>query len=58
MKKSLDRGDDIEEIYRRSLSDVGQFDGVEDEVDLVISNPGYAKRIDEVAKSIVGFATI
>ena len=34
------------------------FDGVEDEVDLVISNPGYAKRIDEVAKSIVGFATI
>mgnify|MGYP002525735182 CR=1 FL=1 len=58
MKKSLDRGDDIEEIYRRSLSDVGQFDGVEDEVDLVISNPGYAKRIDEVAKSIMGFATI
>lgn len=28
----LKRGDDIEEAYRRSLSDVGQFDGVWDEV--------------------------
>ena len=34
----LNRGDDIEEAYRRSLSDVGMFDGIEDEVDIVIDN--------------------
>lgn len=34
----LKRGDDIEEAYRRSLSDVGMFDGIADEVDFVIDN--------------------
>lgn len=34
----LRRGDDIEEAYRRSLSDVGMFDGIEKEVDVVVHN--------------------
>lgn len=34
----LNRGDDIEEAYRRSLSDVGQFDGVEKEVEICLVN--------------------
>lgn len=32
------RGDDIDEAYRRNLSDCGQFDGIEREVDYVIDN--------------------
>ena len=36
--KSLERGDIIEEAYRRNVSDVGQFDRVEEEVDIVIKN--------------------
>lgn len=39
--KCLERGDNIEEAYRRSLSDVGQFDGIENEVDLTIMNSKY-----------------
>lgn len=35
--RMLRRGDNIEECYRRNLSDVGQFDGIEDEVDFVIN---------------------
>lgn len=50
--KILQRGDDIEEAYRRSLSDVGQFDGIEDEVDFVIDNAGYTKSVDEIAREI------
>lgn len=56
--KILQRGDDIEEAYRRSLSDVGQFDGIEDEVDYVIYNAGYEKSIEEMSnevKSMVDF---
>lgn len=43
--KLLKRGDDIEEAYRRSISDVGQFDGIEGEVDFVIQNEGYQEDI-------------
>lgn len=46
--KLLERGDDIEESYRRSLSDVGQFSGFENEANLVIDNPNYEKSVDEV----------
>ena len=46
--KLLERGDDIEESYRRSLSDVGQFSGFENEADLVVDNPNYEKSVDEV----------
>lgn len=34
----LYRGDDIEESYRRNLTDVGQFDGIISETDFVIDN--------------------
>lgn len=47
--KILQRGDNIEEAYRRSLSDVGQFDGIEDEADLIIENDRYKKSIKEIA---------
>lgn len=50
--KILQRGDNIEEAYRRSLSDVGQFDGIEDEVDYVIDNDGYKYSIKEMADKI------
>ena len=50
--KILQRGDNIEEAYRRSLSDVGQFDGIEDEVDHVINNAGYKKCIREMANEV------
>lgn len=50
--KILQRGDSIEEAYRRNLSDVGQFDGIEDEVDFIICNNGYQKSISEMAKQV------
>lgn len=50
--KILQRGDNIEEAYRRSLSDVGQFDGIEDEVDFVIDNIGYEKSVKGMAEEI------
>ena len=49
----LQRGDDIEESYRRNVSDVGQFDGIEDEVDYVINNEGYNKSIEEMSEAVV-----
>ena len=51
--KILQRGDNIEEAYRRSLSDVGQFDGIEDEVDYVIDNDGYEKSIEKMTNEIL-----
>lgn len=51
--KCLERGDDIEEAYRRSLSDVGQFDGIDGEVDLIIENPRYLYSIQSIAKEII-----
>lgn len=47
--KCLNRGDDIEEAYRRNLSDVGQFDGIKDEVDLVVYNPLYTFDVMSIA---------
>jgi guanylate kinase len=44
----LKRGDDIEEAYRRNLSDVGQFDGIEKEVDHHLLNYGYMHTIDDM----------
>lgn len=51
--KILQRGDNIEEAYRRSLSDVGQFDGIIDEVNYVIENVGYKKNIDEMTREVL-----
>lgn len=50
--KILQRGDNIEEAYRRNLSDVGQFDGIEDEVSFTIENPNYSKSVDELLEEI------
>lgn len=50
--KNLQRGDNIDEAYRRNLSEVGQFDGIEHEVSEVIYNPGYEKSIDDIADYI------
>lgn len=51
--KILQRGDNIEEAYRRSLSDVGMFDGIEDEVDYIINNAGYEKCIETMTREIL-----
>lgn len=50
--KILQRGDNIEEAYRRSLSDVGQFDGISDEVDFIINNNCYEKSADDMSKEV------
>lgn len=51
--KCLKRGDDVEEAIRRNQSDVGQFDGVETEVDYVIRNNGYMYTPYQLADEIV-----
>lgn len=56
--KILQRGDNIEEAYRRSLSDVGMFDGISDEVDYVINNSGYEKSIEDMSKEVLGIMDI
>lgn len=50
--KTLQRGDDIEEAIRRSQSDVGQYDGIEDEVNFIINNTGYEKSPECMAQLI------
>ena len=50
--KILERGDDIEESYRRNLSDVGQFDGIMDEVNFTVANEKYNKSIKEMTSTI------
>lgn len=50
--KILQRGDDIEEATRRSLSDVGQFDDIDKEADYVIDNNGYVRTPREIASVI------
>lgn len=51
--KLLQRGDDIEEVYRRSLSDVGMFDGIADETDFIIHNSHYEHSPEAMAAAIV-----
>lgn len=51
--KILQRGDDIEESYRRNLSDVGMFDGIRDEVNYVINNNNYSRSIEEMSNEIL-----
>lgn len=50
--KILQRGDNIEESYRRNLSDIGQFDGISDEVNYIIHNDSYKKSIAEMAEEV------
>jgi len=51
--KILQRGDNLEESYRRSLSDVGMFSGIEDEC-ITIENLHYEKMPEELAELIWG----
>lgn len=51
--KILQRGDDIDEAIRRNQSDVGQYDGIEDEVDYVVENDGYMFSKNYLAKKII-----
>ena len=53
MIMALKRGDSIEELYRRSLSDVGMFDGIENEVDMTIDNEGYNRSIESLAEEVM-----
>lgn len=48
LMKLLERGDDIEEAYRRSLSDVGQFDAFDREADYILINNEYCLSPDDV----------
>ena len=54
--KLLERGDEIDEAIRRNQSDVGQYDGIEDEVDFVIENEGYLLSPCYLAKQIYELA--
>lgn len=51
--KMLERGDNIDETIRRSQSDVGQFDGIEDEVEFIIENEGYINSPEEITNRII-----
>lgn len=48
----LCRGDNIDEAYRRNLSDVGQFDQIEEEVDYVIDNTKFHMDENQVLKCL------
>lgn len=48
MIKIIQRGDNIDEAYRRNLSDVGQFDSFKRETDYTIDNENYKKNAFEV----------
>lgn len=50
--KALHTRNDIEEVKRRDASDVGQYDGIEDEVDFVIENEGYHRSAAAIAQWI------
>lgn len=50
--KALQTRSDIEEIKRRDASEVGQYDGIEEEVDYVIENEGYRRSAAAIAQWI------
>lgn len=54
----LKRGDNIEEAYRRSLSDVGQFDSFDKEADKTLYNENYVFSIDELCKILITYIEI
>lgn len=49
--KILQRGDNIEESIRRNITDIGAFDGIEDEC-VVIENLNYEKTPEDLAHII------
>lgn len=50
--KILQRGDNIEEAYRRNLSDVGMFDGIQNDVNWTIDNKNYFLDADILARAV------
>ena len=48
----LNRGDEIEEAYRRNITEVEQFDGIEKEADYVIQNFQYCLSPDETLQKL------
>ena len=48
---TLNRGDSIEEAYRRNLMDEGMFDGVDNEVDAIVLN-NMTTTIEEIANNL------
>lgn len=52
LMKLLGRGDDIDEAYRRNLSDVGMFDSFENEADYTMYNKYYIKNPEKVFDEI------
>lgn len=52
MMSMLRRGDNIEEAYRRSLTEIGQFDGMAEEADYVIDNTKRHMSIDDAVKCL------
>ena len=57
LMKLLGRGDDIDESYRRNLSDVGMFDGFENEADYTVYNDYFIKnpkKVFEEIKNVIG----
>ena len=53
--KMLQRGDDVDEAIRRNQSDVGQFDGIEDEVDCVLCNVRYHNTPEQMIEEMMRF---
>lgn len=54
LKKLLDTREDIDEILRRDQTEVGQFDGVMNEVDCIYINDNYQFAPSEIAEAIKG----
>lgn len=53
--RGLERGDDIEEMWRRNCSDVERYAGMAQAVDYVIHNDRYQKTVDELAEELEAF---
>lgn len=53
--KILQRGDEVDEAIRRNQSDVGQYDGIEDEVDCILENNNYENSPEIMAEKIIGY---
>lgn len=51
--KILERGDDVDESYRRNLTEVGQFDSFDKECDYILFNENYRKTIKSMASDLL-----
>ena len=54
MIQMLCRGDDINEVYRRITSDEGQFAGIKNECNFIITNEGYSGSPETVMNALEG----